>query len=229
MLFRSGARILTGNLPIIIEKNECCFWQNMDFRNPESYNTLINKYDIDPTVAEALCDEDTRPRFFTHDSGLAIILRGVNSTKNQEPEEMVSLRIWVEKDKIITLEHRYFKSITQIMHSFEKNKGPTNTLECFFKIIGKLNQEILTLVNDVTEKTNDLEDEVINLDALSDFELRAKLGDLRREIISIRRYLAPQRDTFLAMQAEKVSNRPLLIHIEYVLLLHHVCVQQIKR
>lgn len=200
----SSIKRVMGNGAIALREEECCFWQNMDYKDSETAGRLLQDYELDPTVVEALCDEDTRPRFFVQGNGMAMILRAVNLTSGTEDDDMISLRIWVDEDKIITLEHHNLKAIEDAMHHIEIMKGIKTPTQCFLKIATKLADDIAEVSLDINDRTDDLESEVIDLDNLSDFELRGKLSSLRREIIDIRRYLAPQKDVFQNLQNEKI-------------------------
>lgn len=204
---KGGATELDENIAVKKDVEKKAFWQHLDYQDSNVYNILLDDYHLDQTVVEALIDEDTRPRFFAHNDGLVIILRGVNLNKGSDPEDMISLRIWLDEQKIITLSHRKIKAIADVINSFEENRGPNSTIQCFLNIADKLSEDIEIAVADITEDTNDLEEEVIDIDNLKDFQLRARLSDLRRKIIAIRRYIAPQREMLTNLQA---NHTPLL-------------------
>lgn len=176
------------------------FWQHLDYQDSKVNNILLENYKLDQTVVEALTDEDTRPRFFEHNGGLVLILRVINHNPGSEPEDMVSLRVWIDNKKIITLAHRRIKAVKEVITALEKGCGPDSTMQCLLDISDKLTEEIEKAVDEIGEQTTDLEEEVIDIDNLKDFQLRARLSDLRRQIIAIRRYIAPQKDVFSNLQ-----------------------------
>lgn len=47
-------------------------------------------------VVERLLASETRPRLSQMDDGLLLILRGINLNLDQDPVDMISLRIWVQ-------------------------------------------------------------------------------------------------------------------------------------
>lgn len=200
---KGGYKILPSNKAVKLTDNQCCLWQNLDYRDPETYKLLSEDYGIDATIVEALCDDETRPRSFMHDDALILILRAVNFNKGSEPDDMISLRIWIDSQKIITLSHRPTQAIKNVMDSLEKGVGPKNPTACLIRIAHNLANEISEVVNDINDRTTDLEEEVIDMDNLSDFELRGKLSNLRREIITLRRYIAPQKEIFQTLHNEK--------------------------
>jgi len=54
-------------------------------------------------VVEAMLDEDTRPHVAGLDEGTLITLRGVNLNAGAEPEEMISLHLWIEDRRVISV------------------------------------------------------------------------------------------------------------------------------
>ncbi len=181
------------------------FWQNLDYKAPETYRLLTEDYGIETTVADALCDEETRPRYFATEKGIVVILRDVNLNKNSSIDDMISLRFWIDDTKIISLSHRKINAIHTVFEKLIRKIGPKNTLECFIDIADGIVSNIENVVMEIRDATDDLEERVINLDTLSDFDLRESLSELRREIISIRRYSNPQKDIFLNLQHETSS------------------------
>ena len=56
------------------------------------------------------------------DDGLLIVLRGINRNAGADPEDMVSLRIWVESDRMISVRQRQViaarEVFVELVHSF---------------------------------------------------------------------------------------------------------------
>lgn len=175
----------------------------MDYKEQETYQRLTKDYGLDVEVVDALCDEDTRPRFFIHNDGIVLIIRGINYNAGSDPDDMISLRMWIDAEKIITLEHRNIKAINSLAQKLENGRGPKTTMQCLLELSNAIADEISEVIEDISDRTDALEEDVIDTDALSDFDLREKLSALRREIISIRRYLSPQKEIFQNMQNEK--------------------------
>ena len=72
-------------------------WVHLSAHSAEARRWLEKKAQLpDDTLIEALLAEDIRPRMQNREDGVLLILRGVNLNDNAEPEDMVSIRIWVE-------------------------------------------------------------------------------------------------------------------------------------
>lgn len=202
---KGGGEILDDNSPIHLEDSPCCFWQHLDYKNSEVYKILADDYKLDQNIIDALIDEETRPRYFAAGKGLVIILRGINQNQDSDIDDMISLRIYVDEKKIITLSHRKVHAINSVMDKIKNNKGPKTTSDCLMLIADNLANNICDFAEDINDQTNDLEEKVIDMENLSDFSLRAELSALRRQIISVRRYAYPQKEIFQNLQHNEIS------------------------
>lgn len=198
-----GVREIAGSNPINLNSTDSYFWQNLDYKASGTYSLLVKNYQLDTAVADALCNEETRPRFFIHNDGILLIMRGIGPHHRNTPDNMVSLRIWVDNTKIITLEHRNLTAIDILAQNAVKGKNMQNTMQCFLLLASSVTKEISDVIAKIGEHTDDLEEDVIDMDNLRDFDLREKLSELRRKIISMRRYLVPQKEIFQNLQNEK--------------------------
>ena len=52
---------------------------------------------LDPLIVEALLTEETRHRTAALGGGLLITLRGVNLNPHSDPEDMISIRVWIDE------------------------------------------------------------------------------------------------------------------------------------
>lgn len=193
---KGGGDLLDSTKSVKLDDDKCCFWQHLDYSNQEVYQSLINDYKLEPTIVDALTDDETRPRYFTTEKGFVIILRGINRNKDSDVDDMLSLRIYMDEKKIITLSHRNVQAINYVLEKLTHNKGPKNTSDCLMMIADYLVSDICDFAGEIGDKTDDLEEKVIDMDNLSDFGLRAELSALRRQIISVRRYAYPQKEIF---------------------------------
>ncbi len=203
-LYDNKRFILDGNGGLSNEDNgKYAIWHNLDYQNPNTYQILIEDYQLDPLVVDALCDTDTRPRFVCYDTGILLILRAINLNPGSNPEDMISLRFWIDENKIISLQHRNLKSIKKIADALENKVGPKTPMQCFLTFANAIADVIVKTTNDLTDRTDDIEEEIIDIQDMDDLKIRGEINDLRHEIIALRRYIAPMREVFQNLQLEK--------------------------
>jgi zinc transporter len=177
-------------------------WVHLDIGQERARTWLSTAYDLDPVITEALLDEETRPRCDSAGEGLLINLRGVNVNPGAEPEDMVSLRLYADADRVITARHRRLLTIGDIVTALEAGTGPKNAGGLVATLADRLTERMSDVVGELDDRIDDLEEAAI---AGSDPSLRGNLLDIRREIIMLRRYLAPQREALKRIQTAQPS------------------------
>jgi len=177
-------------------------WVHLNYTSTEAREWLTNASGLDALVVEALLAEETRPRVTAIHGGLLISLRGVNLNPASEPEDMVSIRMWVNKNQIFTSQKRELLSVLDINDQLVNGLGPIDTADFIVDLIERLIARISNTIDELEDKVDDLEEQL-----LSDGNqaLRYDLASLRRQSIAIRRYLAPEREALSRLIAERVN------------------------
>ncbi len=177
-------------------------WLHLDYKNEGVQKWLNEASGLNPIICRALLEEETRPRAVAYGDGLLLILRGVNCNPGSDPEDMVSLRMWFDKDRILTMRHRRVMAIDDIHGAIESKKGPTSPVDFLVKVSEHITDRMGDVVSEIDDNVDELEDTVLTAES---YELRSQLAVLRRKTISLRRYIAPQRDVLARLQNEHVS------------------------
>ncbi|HPF45597.1 MAG: zinc transporter ZntB [Alphaproteobacteria bacterium] len=173
-------------------KNSQLAWVHLDARNPQAREWLENELSyLDPFVVSALLAEETRPRITEIGDGAIIILRGANLNLDADPEDMVSIRMWVDKHRIISVQKRQLKAILDIKERIENGRGPTDAGHFVTMLITRLFERIEPVITELDERTDDIEEKILDDPDLS---LRENIIDIRRKAIIFRRYMSPQKD-----------------------------------
>jgi zinc transporter len=155
-----------------------------------------------PLVQEALLAEETRPRCLGVDEGILLNLRGVNLNPGSDPEDMVSIRLWLEKDRIVSSRQRRLMAIDDMRQALEKGHGPEDAGAFVVMLAERLTARMDPVLDALQDRLDHLEDTMIT--ALSR-ELRTDLAELRRQAIMLRRYIAPQREALRRLAVEEVD------------------------
>jgi zinc transporter len=177
-------------------------WLHLDYKNPGCKKWLQEKSGLDLVSCEALLAEETRPRIVSSPRSFLLILRGVNGNPGEDPEDMVSIRMWAEENRIITMRHRKVMAITDMNERIEKGVGPESASDFLVTLIGKLVDRMGDVISEIDDQVDELEDQVLTEESR---ELRPRLAILRRQTISLRRYISPQRDVLSRLQNERID------------------------
>jgi zinc transporter len=165
-------------------------WMHLDFSVKQA-RLHLEQQGLSLHVIDTLTKEQSRPYAVAADNGLMVILRGINRNAGADPEDMVSIRMWVAPDRIITVRQRPILAAQTVLEQLESGSGPTSIIELLLAIIEKLADGISVFVEDVEERLEAFE-EIIEKERPS--EIRSEISAVRRQVAAVRRYLAPQRD-----------------------------------
>jgi zinc transporter len=171
--------------------NDGVLWLNLDYTAEDAERWLSTKSMIEPLALGALVDPDPRPRAVALGDGLLVIVRGINLNQGAAPEDMISIRAWIEPRRIVTLRHRVSRSLKSIVADLERGTGPTSAGELTALLVERIVEHVVTRVDVLGDEIAACEDQVVTG---TRGELRATLADHRRRAIALRRFLAPQRE-----------------------------------
>lgn len=166
-------------------------WLHIDVAENPPREWLQDTIGLEPFVVEALTADETRPRSLTLGDGLLAVLRGVNTNPGDDPEDMVSIRVWIERDRIVSTRRRKLLSVQDLEQHLEQGIGPRTSGEFLSELIGRLADRIGEFVDTIEDKLSSIEE----AEPDEPPEVRRRLlAVLRRQIASVRRFVAPQRD-----------------------------------
>jgi zinc transporter len=177
-------------------------WIHLDLKIDDTRVWLENESGLHQITRESLLDQDTRPRNIVSDEGLLLILRGVNCNPGEDPEDMVAIRMLFSEHRIITTRYRRVMAIQDINNAINANKGPCSAGDFLVMVAERIADRMGDIVADIDDSVDELEDTVLTAEI---HELRSILADLRRKAISLRRYIAPQRDVLFRLIQERIS------------------------
>lgn len=168
-------------------------WIGLDYTATDAQSWLGMRSGLDPIVREALLDKDPRPRALAIGDALLLIVRAINLNVGAEPEDMVSMRCWIEPRRIITMRHRPIRMVKSIAADLTKGKGPKDAGDFVAEIVTRSIEPVIAAVDTIDDAVANAEDEVLGSHGI---ELRSKIADLRRRAIQVRRFIAPQREAY---------------------------------
>ena len=177
-------------------------WIHLDTQNPAAEAWLRRSSGLVGLACDALLAGETRPRCASIGEGLLVFLRGVNLNPGADPEDMVSLRIWGDSTRLISLGRRRLSAIQDLAEELEEGVGPSHAAGLLTSLTGHLLQRMEPAHNQLDEAVDDLEERALGDDAGN---LQDELAEIRRQIISLRRHLAPQREAMLRFAHTTVS------------------------
>jgi len=171
-------------------------WVHMDYSQKEAVDWLKNCGLLNDYELESLTADETRPRITPTTNGHMLFLRGINLNPAQSPEDMVSIRLFINKDVVITTRKRRLLSVQDILTSLNNNEGPSSISELVCTLAQKLTSRMQTVIDELDESLDEFEEEIDEPSKKFDNQ---GLSQLRRQTIALKRYLKPQKEALSNM------------------------------
>ncbi|MBY8978189.1 zinc transporter ZntB [Rhodobacteraceae bacterium NNCM2] len=176
-------------------------WQHYCRDHPETLRRL-RENGLDEFVIDALTAAETRPRCTLHENGVFLNLRGVNLTPGAEPDDMISVRLWIEARRVIGVWLRPLHAVSDLLSAIKRGQAPTSTGDFVAKLALRLADRAEPLIVVLNEQIDEMEEQVLEMDTK---DSRSDLAEIRRQSIMLRRYLIPQKDALTTLEIEDLG------------------------
>ena len=169
-------------------------WLHLDRMQPGVAEWLEETVGLSEATIEVLTSNENRPRAFREDDALIVVLRGINFNPGAEPEDMVSMQIWADATRVVSLRHQRLQTPFDVLRTVDGGHGPRTAgdlvTELVEQTIVKMNSSIVDM-NEVIDQLEDPEDET-PID-----EVLTTIADIRRNCLALKRFMSPQHDALL--------------------------------
>jgi len=171
-------------------------WIHLHLESERACRWLREESGMDSAIVDAVLDGGTRPRCLENKSGLLAILRGVNLNPGEVAEDMVALRIWLEKAAIVTTRRRVLQSVKVLAEEVRAGRGPKSPGDFMTRLSAALGDRIDPVVDQLDDELEAAEAEYGGNPKQA---YAGQFAQVRRRAAKLRRYLGPQREAFQAI------------------------------
>jgi zinc transporter len=202
---QGGARSIARQaLPGLVLGEQESLWLHWDRSHPQTHTWLRTESGLSGFACDLLLEENTRPRLLAlPEQQLLLFLRGLNLNPGAEPEDMVSVRIFTDARRAISLRLRPLHATEALIDELLAGKGPKTASELILRLAHYLTNKVELLVGELSEQVDAQEERADALD--SQAPDHSELLQIRRRAASLRRFLAPQRDIYGQLTASAQS------------------------
>ncbi|MEM6407935.1 MAG: zinc transporter ZntB [Pseudomonadota bacterium] len=163
-------------------------WLHFDINSAAAADWM--RANLPAIPAEAMVQTETRPRSNLFGEGVLINLRGINLNTGAQEDDMVSLRMWLTQNLLVTGRFRRIFAMEELVAMAEAGHAPRTPGGLVAEICEGLSDRIENVSLKLEDDADTLEDELLdtgNVDAL-------RLAVTRRKAIRLRRHIIPSRD-----------------------------------
>jgi zinc transporter len=165
-------------------------WLHLDRTVDGVAEWLQSELGIVESTAELLTSDDSRPRAFRDGETLVATLRGINFNPGAEPEDMVSLQLWSDGGRVITLRRNPSQTPRDVLAEIDSGKGPVDAGALITALIEYLVQRMNRAIVDMNDEIDRLEATDL-ADDNSEARL-TKIAVIRRNCLALQRHMGPQ-------------------------------------
>ena len=176
-------------------------WLHLERRDEQDLGFLKSQQDIPDIAAGALVATETRPRCDRIEEGAIVNLRGPGETDTADSDRLVSIRLWVRRNRVTSLSRRTLSATAPVVRMVEAGKilDPGDLVAAFAREISR------QLDPQVAELGDLLDDCESAMEAKSIYKLRTSIAEIRSQAIAFRRFVAPDRDALTTLAAMDVD------------------------
>lgn len=195
---QGGARAIDNDARI--DKHQPC-WLHLNYTNEESADWLSASPLLPNTVRDALSGESQRPRVSRLGEGALITLRCINGSTDERPDQLVAMRLYINESLIITTRQRKVLALDDVVNDLKEANGPTDCGSWIVSVCDALTDHTSEFIEHLHDRIIELEDNLLD----QQIPPRGALALLRKQLIVMRRYMAPQRDVYARLSNERIS------------------------
>ena len=166
-------------------------WLHLCRNRPGVQEWLESALEIPEPTAELLTSDETRPRAFREGNTLVATLRGINFNPGAEPEDMISMQVWSDGDRLITLRRHPLQTPREVLAQIDRGSGPPDagaTITLLAELlIGRMSQSIVDM-NEVLDQLEETDPEEMAESMLKQISM------IRRNCLGLKRHMAPQHE-----------------------------------
>jgi zinc transporter len=166
-------------------------WLHLCRNQPGVQNWLEREIGVPEPTAELLTSDQTRPRAFAEGETLVGTLRGINFNPGAEPEDMISMQLWCDGRRLITLRRHPLQTPREVVAMLDRGTGPPDagaTITLLAELmIARMSQSIIDM-NSVLDELEDTDPEK------HAEEMLRRISTIRRNCLSLKRHMAPQHE-----------------------------------
>ncbi|MFG1359195.1 zinc transporter ZntB [Xanthobacter pseudotagetidis] len=188
---KGGGRRLSWEEAMAPQPEEGFLWLHFRRMDRPKEDWLRQASGLDPSAVESLLEDHARPRCAVFAEGALLSLRGVNLYRNALPEDVVTVHLWVDKVRIVSVQHEPLSAVEDFEDALSRGRCPRTQGEFVAELATRLVERLDAVVNALTDDADELEDQV---EGSQVSDLLPRLAVMRRVAIKLRRHIAPQRE-----------------------------------
>ncbi|MEZ5680614.1 MAG: zinc transporter ZntB [Erythrobacter sp.] len=177
-------------------------WLHICRNRPGVQQWLEEGLGVPEPTAELLTSDQNRPRAFRDGDTLVGTLRGINFNPGAEPEDMISMQLWSDGHRLVTLRRHPLQTPREVLAMIDRGHGPPDA----GATITLLAELLITRMSQSIVDMNQVLDELEDADQERDPEgMLRRISTIRRNCLGLKRHMAPQHEALEQISRDSPS------------------------
>ena len=178
-------------------REDALTWDHLNGSDEHTAQWLNEQSHLPETARFALTAIETRPRCQPLREGTIINLRGLRQGEEDDGDALVSIRLWAEPGRVISVTFRTLAGIEDMRERMREGEF-SDPGDLIAALAMKITQQLDPVVAELGDKVDDCE---VTLSEEGGFVMRREIAQARSKAISYRRFIVPQRQALEDMSA----------------------------
>lgn len=152
---------------------------------------LLEGLELPKRTVDLLTGSQTRPRAFREAETLVGTLRGINLNQGAEPEDMVSMQLWSDGSRLVTLRRLKLQTPRDTLAEIDRGVGPADIGALITSLVEHLVARMNNSIVDMNGRIDMLEEASVNGDPQVMLD---KIASIRRNCLALKRHMSPQHE-----------------------------------
>lgn len=181
------------------------FWLDLDTHDPgpdDDVNSLLTKtFNFHPVAVESALEFGQRPRIDDYGDFVHVVTFGVGNIA----KDVVEIHCFITEKFIVSIHRGHcpaLETVRQRVKSHHSSQSAAPQLVIFYLIMDTLVDSFFPVLSDLDDKIDDLEQAILKTPTEQQL---GDLFDMKREILTIRKVINPQRDMISTVNAGMVD------------------------
>jgi zinc transporter len=167
-------------------------WLHLCRYEPGVMDWLQDKLGVPEPTAELLTSDASRPRAFREGQTLVATLRGINFNPDAEPEDMISMQLWSDGTRLVSLRRQPLQTPRRVLEQIDAGFGPTDAGALVTQLTERMIEQMGHSIVDMNKAIDDLEE--CDEDEMDTDEVLARIATIRRNCLALKRHMSPQHE-----------------------------------
>ena len=166
-------------------------------RNQPGVAEWLEELDIPEPTRELLVSDKSRPRAFREGNTLVATLRGINFNSGAEPEDMLSIQMWCDGKRLVTLRKQPLQTPRHVLRMIDRREAGPNDCGA---LITEITEAMITRMNRAIVDMNDHLTQLEDRDHEDNAEaMLEKISIIRRNCLGLKRHMGPMHEALEAI------------------------------